>query len=268
MKNIIVLLIILVTLTAKSFAQPIRAIRQIKVGNTYRETAQFKEAELALLSGLNSTRQQKDKYWEAVACENLGLLYRDMEDSLRAIRFFDSATYIYERLGLTGSKTAMLQLAQGIRKTGEQFAGIDIGSTGVKLSIIQVNLGREGRYIYNIIKDSAINANFADLNSSSFEAAKNAIINLLTVIKQKNIPPNHIFIAFSSGVLQEAINRKVSTDSISNIFGQVAQSVISDYKTRINFLNPDLEAKYVNIGVVLPKYKERSVSIDIGGGNT
>ncbi|MEJ7827809.1 MAG: hypothetical protein WKF91_06430 [Segetibacter sp.] len=268
MKNLIILLILFITLTAKSFAQPIRAIRQIKVGNTYRETNQFKEAELALLSGLNSIRQQKDKYWEAVACENLGLLYRDIEDSLQAARYFDSATNIYERLGLNGSKIAMQQLAQSIRKTGEEFAGIDIGSTGVKLSIIQVSLGREGRYIYNIIKDSAINANFADLNSSSFEATKNAINKLLTIINQKNIPHDNIFIAFSSGVLQEAINKKLNTDSISNIFGQVVKSVIPDFKSRINFLNADMEARYANIGIVLPKYKERSVSIDIGGGNT
>ncbi|MEJ7675683.1 MAG: hypothetical protein WKF59_23990 [Chitinophagaceae bacterium] len=268
MKNLIILLILLITLTAKSFAQPNKAIRQIKVGNTYRETNQFKEAELALLSGLNSIRQQKDKYWEAVACENLGLLYRDIEDSLQAARYFDSAINIYERLGLNGSKTAMQQLAQSIRKTGEQFAGIDIGSTGVKLSIIQVSLGREGRYIYNIIKDSAINANFADLNSSSFEATKNAITKLLTIINQKNIPHDNIFIAFSSGVLQEAINKKLNTDSISNIFGQVAESVIPDFKPRIKFLNADMEARYANIGIVLPKYKERSVSIDIGGGNT
>jgi hypothetical protein len=138
----------------------------------------------------------------------------------------------------------------------------------VKLSIIQVSLGREGRYIYNIIKDSAINANFADLNLSSFEATKDAITKLLTIINQKNIPHDNIFIAFSSGVLQEAINKKLNTDSISNIFGQVAESVIPDFKPRINFLNADMEARYANIGIVLPKYKERSVSIDIGGGNT
>lgn len=230
MKNLIILSILLIILTAKSFAQPNKAIRQIKVGNTYRETNQFKEAELALLACLNSVRQQKDKYWEAVACENLGLLYRDMEDSLQAARYFDSAINIYEKLSLNGSKIAMQQLAQSVRKTGEEYAGIDIGSTGVKLSIIRVSLGREGRYIYNIIKDSAINANFADLNSSSFEATKNAITKLLTIINQKSISQDNIFIAFSSGVLQEAINKKLNTDSISNIFGQVAKSVIPDFK--------------------------------------
>lgn len=137
----------LCALSLFSYAQPNLAVRQIKIGNTYRETNQYKEAERLLLSGLTSIRQQKDKYWEAVACENLGLLYRDMEDSLQAIRYIDTAQKIYQQLSLDGSRIAMQQLSESIKKIADSYAGIDIGSTGVKLSIVQVTLGREGRYI-------------------------------------------------------------------------------------------------------------------------
>ncbi len=60
----------------------------------------------------------------------------------------------------------------------------------------------------------------------------------------------------------------MKTDSISNVFESIAQSVIPSFKQRIIFLSADMEARFTNIGIVLPKFKERSVSIDIGGGNT
>ncbi|MEJ7739687.1 MAG: hypothetical protein WKF97_19860 [Chitinophagaceae bacterium] len=273
MKILITFFSLLIVYDAVSFGQPNIAVRFIKTGNTYREANQYKESERLLLLGLNSVRQQNnisltDRYWEAVACENLGLLFRDMDDSLQAIRYFDTASKIYQQLKHEGSKLALDQLRESIRKRSEGFAGIDIGSTGVKLSIIQVTLGREGRYIYNTTKDSAINSNFADLNTSAFEATKNAIREYLTIISNRKITPDRIFIAFSSGVLQAVLNRRLSTDSISKVFVETARTIIPSYKHPIEFLSPDMEAKFTNIGIVLPKLKEKSVSIDIGGGST
>jgi tetratricopeptide (TPR) repeat protein len=269
MNTRIYLFILLVILgTTASYAQPATAIRLIKIGNTYREANQYKEAERALMSGLGTVRQQRDRYWEAVACENLGLLYRDIEDSLAAIRYLDTAARIYQQLNLEGSRIALVQLAESVRKRAAAYAGIDIGSTGVKLSVIQVTLGKEGHYIYNATKDSAINSNFADLNSSAFESAKDAIRRYFTIINGLKITEDHIYVAFSSGVLQNVMAKNMSKDSISNVFLQVARSIIPSFQRPIEFLTPDMEARYTNIGIVLPKFKEKSVSIDIGGGNT
>jgi len=266
-KTLPFLFVLMLTATG-IFAQPNLAVRQIKIGNTYRETNQFKEAERALMSGLAAVRQQRDRYWEGVAYENLGLLYRDMEDSLQAIRYIDSALRIYQQLNLDGSRLAMQQLGESVRKIADSYAGIDIGSTGVKLSIVQVTLGREGRYIYNIIKDSSINANFADLTGSASEAAKTAIRELIALINKQKVSENHIYIAFSSGVLQEVKNKRMNPDSISRVFTEVVKTAMPAYNRPIEFLTPDLEARYTNIGIVLPRFKEKSVSIDIGGGNT
>ncbi len=245
------------------------AIRRIKIGNTYRETNQFTESERNLISGLSIVQQQKDRYWEAVACENLGLLYRDLEDSVKAYRYFDTASRIYQQLNLGGSRIAMSQLSESMRlKKTEAYAGIDIGSTGVKLSIIQVTLGTEGRYVYNTIKDSAINANFADLSTFAFESTKSAIRSLFELIQKYDISQDRIFVAFSSGVLQEVLAKRINRDSVSVVFEKVAQSAMPDYKSQIGFLTPNLEARYTNMGIVLPKSKDKSVSIDIGGGNT
>lgn len=268
MKRLLLLCSMLIAFGVLLHAQPNTAVRLIKIGNTYRETNQYREAERVLTTGLNSIRIQRDRYWEAVAFENLGLLYRDMEDSLKALRYFDSASRNYQQLNLEGSRISMLQLAESIRKRADAYAGIDIGSTGIKLSIIQVTLGREGRYIYNTTRDSAINSNFADLNSSAFESGKKAIQTYFNIISSLNIKEDHIYAAFSSGVLQAAVNRKINQDSISHIMEQAARGVMPSYNRPIQFLTSDLEAKYTNMGIVLPKFKERSVSIDIGGGNT
>ncbi len=252
-----------------SHAQTSLAVRRIKIGNTYRETNQFSESERNLISGLSLVQQQKDKYWEAVACENLGLLYRDLDDSIKAYRYFDTASRIYQQLNLDGSRLAMVQLGESMRvKRTEAYAGIDIGSTGVKLSIIQVTLGSEGRYVYNTIRDSAINANFADLNTVAFEATKNAIRQLFGIIQKYDIEQDRIFVAFSSGVLQEVLSKRINRDSVSEVFERVAQGAMPDFKSQIGFLTPNLEARYTNMGIVLPKSKDKSVSIDIGGGNT
>lgn len=268
MKRVFILLGILISYSIAAHAQPNQAVRFIKIGNTYRETNQFKEAERVLMTGLTTVRQQRDRYWEAVACENLGLLYRDTEDSLQALRYIDTAAKIYTQLNLDGSRIAMVQLAESIRKRAAAYAGIDIGSTGIKLSIIQVTLGREGRYIYNAIKDTAINSNFADLNTSSFEATKIAMQQLLRIANKHNITEDRIYIAFSSGVLQAVKKTALSADSISKVFNNVAKTVVSNYSRPIDFLVPEEEARFTNLGIVLPKFKEKSVSIDIGGGNT
>ncbi len=269
MKKLVMLCCLLAVLSEMSSAQTSIAVRRIKIGNTYRETNQYGESERNLISGLSLVQQQKDKYWEAVACENLGLLYRDLEDSVKAYRYFDTASRIYQQLNLDGSRLAMVQLGESMRiKRTEAYAGIDIGSTGIKLSVIQVTLGTEGRYVYNTIKDSSINSNFADLNTAAFEASKNAIRQLFGIIQRFDIEQDRIFVAFSSGVLQEVLAKRINRDSVSLVFEKVAQSAMPDFRSQIGFLTPNLEARYTNMGIVLPKSKDRSVSIDIGGGNT
>lgn len=269
MKKLILLFGLLTIFISLIYAQPDIAIRRIKIGNTYRETNQFKEAERNLVSGLSLVQQRKDKYWEAVACENLGFLYRELDDSVKALRYFDTASSIYQQLRLDGSRLAMQQLSESMRKrTADFYAGVDIGSTGVKLSILQVTIGREGRYVYNTAKDSTVNANFADLNSGAFEASKNAMRSFMNIITRYGIPADRIFMAFSSGVLQSVLSRNLDRDSISRVFEQIVRTAMPNYTGQIRFLTADMEAKYTNMGIVLPKSKERSVSIDIGGGNT
>jgi len=269
MKKLLIVCCLAAVFSEVSYAQNSLAIRRIKIGNTYRETNQFNESERNLISGLSIVQQQKDKYWEAVACENLGLLYRDLEDSSKALRYFDTASKIYLQLNLEGSRLAMIQLGESMRiKRRQAYAGIDIGSTGIKLSVIQVTLGTEGRYVYNTIRDSSINANFADLNNIAFEAAKNAIRQLFAIIQKYDIDQDRIFVAFSSGVLQEVLAKKINRDSVSTVFEKVAQTAMPDFRSQIGFLTPNLESKYTNMGLVLPKSKDKSVSIDIGGGNT
>lgn len=108
-------------------------------GNTLREVKQYDQSEEYLNKALNIVRN-KDKYWEAAAYENLGFLYRDQENILEASRNFIKDIEIYHSLKMTMSEKALTQLISGLKDTEELFAGIDIGSKGVKLSIIGVSV--------------------------------------------------------------------------------------------------------------------------------
>ena len=68
---------IFVWITGFAQAQDLNsALKFIKAGNTLREVKQYDQAEEYLNKALNILRN-KEKYWEAVAYENLGFLYRD-----------------------------------------------------------------------------------------------------------------------------------------------------------------------------------------------
>jgi hypothetical protein len=247
------------------------AVRLIKIGNTYREALQYGESERTLKTGLSMAAQKGNTYWEAVAAENLGFLYRDEGDTIQATSYFTRAQGIYQRMGLDGSKMAMEQLLKSMKRGSapDLYAGIDIGSTGVKMSLVSVSLGSEGRYIYNITKDTSINSRFADISATSFAATRDAVRSLVQLIARLNIPGDHVYILFSSGSYL-ALSRvpAYNADSIARDYTGMVRGVIPAYTDTVRFLTPQKEGMYTATGLVFPRVKNKSLILDIGGGNT
>jgi hypothetical protein len=50
------------------------------------------------------------------------------------------------------------------------YAGIEVGSKGVKMSVIEIGKNAQSRGAFNILKDSSVNTDFISFNSPSFEA--------------------------------------------------------------------------------------------------
>lgn len=71
------------------------AIRYLKLGNTYREGRKYNLAQSYLRYGLDIAQARGSTYWEAVANEYAGLLFRDMGDRATSLDYLRRADYLY-----------------------------------------------------------------------------------------------------------------------------------------------------------------------------
>src|ERR1700753_1258735 len=165
-KTIQSLAIILVLFSLNARAQDITwAQRWIKVGNSLREAEQFEQAENYLLKGLSTARNLKNKYWEAVACEDLGLLYVNTEDKIKAGQYFNVSLGIYKDLKMTISTKVVADLMSNYGITQDNvwqvYGGIEVGAKGVKFTLIKV-ARLSGSYHFISVKDGSKNPQTID----------------------------------------------------------------------------------------------------------
>jgi exopolyphosphatase/pppGpp-phosphohydrolase len=144
----------------------------------------------------------------------------------------------------------------------EKYAGIEIGSKGIKISILEIANVRRGSYKIldfwtenvGIVKNISIDGTLA---IEDIDNASNVVtLNYAKLRSKFKIAPEKIFIVASSGVGM-ATNTAV---------------LVSKIKTAINkdldIISSKLEAKLLFKGCVPPKMFNSTVLIDIGGGNT
>ena len=91
------------------------AVRNIKLGNTYREGKDYDNAAKFLIEGLKVTQTYNDfdgNYWTAAAYEGLGYLYRDMSMFEESKANFKKALEIFQKIikQEDGSQQAMISV--------------------------------------------------------------------------------------------------------------------------------------------------------------
>lgn len=238
------------------------ALQYIKSGNSLREAQQFERAEEFLKIGLDATKG-KNKYWEASANEFLGLLYRDVSDTTKAIFYLNEALDLYKNLRVATSTKAVSTILNGLQGKVDYYAGIEIGAKGVKLSVIGARLNVEGIYQFKIIHDESINPDIVTMADSAINNAIAAVNQFIKKAEEEfKIPKEHLFLIGSSGV-KEAAER---ANKLSDLKKQLEEGISS--KKRINFIDAEEEAFLVIQGSTRPKYRAVSSTIDIGSGNT
>ncbi|MGO4771531.1 exopolyphosphatase [Flavobacterium sp. W22_SRS_FK3] len=142
------------------------------------------------------------------------------------------------------------------------YAGIEIGSKGIKISVIDVNNIKKGDYDIisywteniGIAKGISIDGNLAegDINRAGAVVFEN-----LTKIKNKyNVADENIFIVASSGVAL-ANNTQALIDKIK----------VSTNK-ELEFISAETEGKMLLKGSIPPNEYQDALILDIGGGNT
>lgn len=238
------------------------AMRFIKLGNTLREVDKPQQAIDFILRALPLV-QGKDFYWEAIAYENLGFAYNDQENSADAVRYFQKAQLLYKALKYRASETAMNELIDNtMGKT--TYAGIDIGSSGIKLAIFGTKR-ENGFYTKSILaKPDAPNVTLIAATDQAFANGRTVLRAYLDSIRRYKIPSERIYVAFSSGI----------NDGLSNVPGrrkQLYDIVAAELPAGVvcdTTLTAAREAELFTVGAIPRKLWAVTSCMDIGSGNT
>ncbi len=161
---------------------------------------------------------------------------------------------------------AQTNVSAKIRKSN-LYAGIEVGSKGVKISIIQMKKNAIATGAFTPIKDSSINSDFISFTNVSFAATLNAVTDLYTLATTSfNIPSSKIFTVFSSGVKGQALkeNKMGLLKKLSDTFN----IIVNDPQRIFPAIDALEEAKLSHLGIIPEDRRYNTFLIDIGSGNT
>src|SRR4026208_2368669 len=85
------------------------------------------------------------------------------------------------------------------------YTGIEVGSKGVKLSVVEIGKNARSNGAFNILKDTSVNTDFISFTPATFQATLDGLYGLYTTsTKDYKIPSKRIFTVLSSGVKMQA----------------------------------------------------------------
>jgi len=106
------------------------------------------------------------------------------------------------------------------------YTGIEVGSKGVKMSMVELGKNAQSNGSFNVLKDTSVNTDFISFTDPTFAATLEAFYGLYTAAqKDYNIPIQRIFTAISSGVRMQA-EKDQKTEWVNKL--------IASFKEKIN----------------------------------
>jgi hypothetical protein len=164
--------------------------------------------------------------------------------------------------------TALAQTSLKPNYNGETvYAGIEVGSKGVKLSVLGLGKNAKKTGNFSILKDTTVNTDFISFSKPTFTATLNGLYGLYkTAATDFNILPQHIFTVFSSGVkiMADKENKKEWLNLLADSF----KLKVNEPARVVNAVDVLDEAKLSHIGIVPESKRYTTFLIDIGSGNT
>src|SRR5665647_1361418 len=147
------------------------------------------------------------------------------------------------------------------------YAGIEVGSKGIKMSLIEMAKNSSKGDYYNMLKDTSINTDFISFTPPTFSSTLQAfcdLYNSATIVY--NISPDNIFTVVSSGVKVSA-EKDGKTEWIHNLVDSFKLR-INDPNRKVEIIDPKEEARLSHLGIVPDSKRYTTFLIDIGSGNT
>ncbi len=152
-------------------------------------------------------------------------------------------------------------------KRSDVYAGIEVGSKGIKMSLIEMARNSAQNANYSIIMDTSVNTDFISFTPSTFASSLQAFSGLYnTALDFYHIPAERIYTVVSSGV-------KVSAEKSNNT--PWIKTLIDSFKLRIKdpsrnvaVIDAEEEARLSHLGIVPESKRFTTFLIDVGSGNT
>lgn len=147
------------------------------------------------------------------------------------------------------------------------YVGIEIGSKGVKMSVVEIGKNSQSNGEFHVLKDTSVNTDFISFTQATFDATINGLASLYNVaLNDYKVPAKRIFTVISSGVKMQAEKDK-KTEWISN-FITAFQQKIGDPGRKVDVIDVREEARLSHLGIVPNNRRYSTFLIDIGSGNT
>jgi len=147
------------------------------------------------------------------------------------------------------------------------YAGIEVGSKGVKMSVIELKKNAENGNSFTILKDTSVNTDFISFTQPTFDATINGLTWLFNkAMGDYKIPSSRIFTVISSGVKIQA-EKDSKTVWIDN-FIKAFRSKVNEPERKVEVVSVLQEAKLSHLGIVPFARRYNTFLIDIGSGNT
>jgi hypothetical protein len=164
--------------------------------------------------------------------------------------------------------TANAQTAFKLKyKNSLLYAGIDIGSKGVKMSVIEAakNAAKTGNF--NILQESSINTDFISFTRPTFFATLAAIAKMYTTaVNEYKIAPDRVYTVISSGIKGQA-EKDGKNAWVKELIDSLKQR-INDPTRNVPVIDVLQEARLSHLGIVPHEKRYNTFLIDIGSGNT
>lgn len=146
-------------------------------------------------------------------------------------------------------------------------AGIEVGSKGVKMSILELSKNVQKNSAFTILKDTSVNTDFISFTPTTFDATLNELFSLYkTALNRYTISTDKIFTVISSGVKIQA-EKENKVNWISNLIDSFRIKA-NEPKRPVDVVDVTEEARLSHLGIVPDSRRYTTFLIDIGSGNT
>ena len=147
------------------------------------------------------------------------------------------------------------------------YAGIEVGSKGVKMSVLEVGKNAQNNGTFNMLKDTSVNTDFISFTPATFNATLAAFSQLFFTAQGKyKIPSENIFTVISSGVTGQA--NKDGRQSMVKALTDSFKININEPQRLVALVDVTEEARLSHLGIVPVEKRYSTFLIDIGSGNT